>query len=313
MKNTARRPEPEVTFGTLLRAGAAGVGMAIVRNPLAVGGATAFAVAFSFVSANALWYQPHFHSGALISTRAPVFTEPRNVPASDQPAILEETPRQAPRQVAPDQDTTGAIPVERPEEVDGGDPTIRQVQSVLRDLGLYRGTIDGLEGPETRTAIGNYRRIVDLDPTPTVDEALLRQLGLSAAPQPADTTSNLSATPATIPPVAPTPTPRPTYQRSVSAPPKAEPEARPVPVPTADVPQSRVQTAALQTTEADPTIMRVQAGLKAFGNDGIEVDGLLGQNTQAAIREFQSLFGLPVTGQPDQALLAKMREVGLTN
>jgi peptidoglycan hydrolase-like protein with peptidoglycan-binding domain len=59
--------------------------------------------------------------------------------------------------------------------------------------------------------------------------------------------------------------------------------------------------------------MRVQAGLKAFGNDGIEVDGLLGQNTQAAIREFQSLFGLPVTGQPDQALLAKMREVGLTN
>ena len=104
----------------------------------------------------------------MISTRAPVFTEPRNVPASDQPAILEETPRQAPRQVAPDQDTTGAIPVERPEEVDGGDPTIRQVQSVLRDLGLYRGTIDGLEGPETRTAIGNYRRIVDLDPTPTI-------------------------------------------------------------------------------------------------------------------------------------------------
>ncbi|XHB98669.1 peptidoglycan-binding domain-containing protein [Nitratireductor sp. ac15] len=313
MKNTARRPEPEVTFGTLLRAGAAGAGMAIVRNPVAVGGATAFAVAFSFVSANALWYQPHFHSGALISTRTPVFTEPRNVPDPERPVISEETPRQAPRQVVPDQDTTGAIPVERPEEVAGGDSTIRQVQSVLQELGLYRGTIDGLEGPETRTAIENYRRIVDLDPTPTVDEALLRQLGLSAAPQAAGNAPDLSAGPAIIPPVAPTPTPRPAYQRSASAPANAEPAEARVPVPTANVSQARVHTAALETSEADPTIMRVQAGLKAFGNDGIEVDGLLGQNTQAAIREFQSLFGLPVTGQPDQALLAKMREVGLTN
>ncbi|MFC5583985.1 peptidoglycan-binding protein [Nitratireductor kimnyeongensis] len=313
MKNTARRPEPEVTFGTLLRAGATGVGMAIVRNPLAVGAVTAFAVAFSFVSANALWYQPHFHSGALISTRTPVFTEPRSMSTPSQPARLEETPRQAPRQVAPDRDTTGAIPVENPQDVAGGDPTIRQVQSVLRDLGLYRGTIDGLEGPETRTAIENYRRIVDLDPTPTVDEALLRQLGLSATPQPAETTSNLSVTPTSVPPVAPTPTPRPAYQRSATAPVNVQPAAERVPIPTAEVPQARVQTAALETTEADPTIMRVQAGLKAFGNDGIEVDGLLGENTQAAIREFQSLFGLPVTGQPDQTLLAKMREVGLTN
>ena len=34
---------------------------------------------------------------------------------------------------------------------------------------------------------------------------------------------------------------------------------------------------------------------------------------RAAIREFQSLFGLPVTGEPDEKLYAKMREIGLTN
>jgi peptidoglycan hydrolase-like protein with peptidoglycan-binding domain len=37
----------------------------------------------------------------------------------------------------------------------------------------------------------------------------------------------------------------------------------------------------------------------------------MGAQTQAAIREFQSLFGLPVTGQIDDRLVAKMEEVGL--
>jgi peptidoglycan hydrolase-like protein with peptidoglycan-binding domain len=52
--------------------------------------------------------------------------------------------------------------------------------------------------------------------------------------------------------------------------------------------------------------------LKAFGQDGIEVDGIPGARTKNAIREFQSIFGLPVTGEPDQALYDKMREIGLT-
>ena len=59
--------------------------------------------------------------------------------------------------------------------------------------------------------------------------------------------------------------------------------------------------------------MKIQAGLKAFGNDGIEIDGVIGARTKAAIREFQALFGLPETGEPDPAVYAKMREIGLTN
>ena len=39
------------------------------RNPALAGGATAFLVALSFVSANALWYQPYAHSGAFFATR----------------------------------------------------------------------------------------------------------------------------------------------------------------------------------------------------------------------------------------------------
>lgn len=63
----------------------------------------------------------------------------------------------------------------------------------------------------------------------------------------------------------------------------------------------------------DARILRIQAGLKAFGNDDMKLDGVVGARTRAAIKEFQSLFGLPETGEPDEAVYAKMREIGLTN
>jgi peptidoglycan hydrolase-like protein with peptidoglycan-binding domain len=40
---------------------------------------------------------------------------------------------------------------------------------------------------------------------------------------------------------------------------------------------------------------------------------MLGPKTTAGIKEFQSLFGLQVNGQPDAETYAKMRSVGLIN
>lgn len=310
MRTSARQPEPEFTFGTLLRMGLAGVGSAIVRNPIAVGGTTAFLVSFAFVSANALWYQPYFHSGALISTRDPVFIERETATPKPLPAAVRRLPDPAPRTLKPSNDMTGAIPVERPESELGGDMTMRQVQKVLEDLGLYQGVIDGLQGPQTRKAIGNYRRIVGLPEGEMVDAALLRQLGLAdaAASAPVAAEQAMPSVPQKL--VVPLPTPRPAGHGA------RQEEAEQVLVQTASLQPVAVPaaTAAVNSVpEADPTVMRIQAGLKAFGNDAITVDGILGQDTETAIREFQSLFGLPVTGAPDSAFLAKMREVGLTN
>ncbi len=55
----------------------------------------------------------------------------------------------------------------------------------------------------------------------------------------------------------------------------------------------------------------MQQGLREFGNEAIEIDGVLGARTQAAIREFQSLFGLPETGEADAAVYSKMKEIGI--
>lgn len=278
----ARRRERRSGITALAGAGLSAAGRAATRNPLAVGGTTAFLIALSFVSANAVWYQPQPHPSAFVTTREKP-TAPSRPQTEAEPPHPTEAPRRQVRQITP-----GAEPAEteasQPEPQstgsvapDGGDPTVRAVQGVLQQLGLYTGEIDGKTGPQTHEAVEKYRRIVGLEPGHAVDSDLLDQLGLTS-----------QGTPALDEAPAPLPVPRPSQEAG-----------------------GEVQTASLDN--GDPTVERVQAGLKAFGNDGIEVDGLLGENTRSAIREFQSLFGLPVTGKPDDEFLAKMREVGLIN
>jgi peptidoglycan hydrolase-like protein with peptidoglycan-binding domain len=259
MARSAKRPKKPAHMA-LLGNGAAAIGGAISRNPMLVGGTTAFLVALSFVSANALWYQPHFHSGAFFSTRNLDNTYVAPDLEADMPRLEEEPETTIRIDRAPNH-----VPQPKP------DPVVEQVQGILRDLDFYAGTVDGIAGPNTRAAIANYRKKVGLPASDAIDDELLTQLGT----QP--TTAAIAAPPA--------PAPR----------------------------QTDGQTETTRPHASDPLIIKIQAGLKAFGNDGIEIDGVMGSKTKSAIREFQSLFGLPVTGEPDEALYAKMREIGLTN
>lgn len=265
MARSARQAKRKVEERSPLQEGMLAVGSLVARNPVLVGGSTAFLVALFYVSANALWYQPYAHKGAFFSTRGAV-----------------QFPDMAPEE----QETT--IRIERPvAEVEPllGDPQVEQVQSVLKDLNFYGGTVDGLNGPNTRSAIAAYQNRVGLAATGEIDQALLKQLGA------ADTTAGIT----------PRPAPR-AEMPSVQA-----PRAVTVPVPV----PARMPPATDGGLNA--RTMKIQAGLKAFGNDGIEIDGVIGARTKAAIREFQALFGLPETGEPDPAVYAKMRGIGLTN
>ncbi len=86
----------------------------------------------------------------------------------------------------------------------------------------------------------------------------------------------------------------------------------PRPAPRAET-TGAIPPAVAQPQATDARIVKIQAGLKAFGNDDIALDGVIGARTRSAIREFQSLFGLPQTGEPDEVVYNKMREIGLTN
>lgn len=236
MRRSARRPEPARSWTRPLGAGAGAVSAMIARNPVLVGGMTAFLVALSFVSANALWYQPHAHSGAFFATRD----------------FAGET----------------TITIERPGQArHARDPKTEQVQSILKEMNLYEGEIDGLFGPNTSAAIERYQAQTGIAVTGRVDDMLLDRLGA----------------PSTTAGILPSPAPRP-----VSA--------------TTEVP-----------LPADQSVVKVQAGLKAFGNDGVVIDGVMGEQTRLALIEFQALFGLPETGEPDDVVLAKMKQIGLIN
>ncbi|MCC0043500.1 MAG: peptidoglycan-binding protein [Brucellaceae bacterium] len=288
MRKSVRQLEQPIGVGALLREGIALSAATVIRNPLAVGGTTAFLVAFSFVSANALWYQPHFHQGALFSTRAPAATHlpEENAGANailrdvaPAPQLLDRTPRT----VTTDGQVTESIVPSQP--VLPGDPMVAKVQSTLKGLELYGGEVDGLTGPQTSAAVATYQKIVGLQVSGEVDSALLTQLGIIQPPAGAVDPQQVAALP-DIAPAAPAPAPRST---------------------------APVQQAAVTAPAPDPRVVRIQAGLRAFGNDGIELDGLVGARTRRGIEEFQSLFGLPITGEPDDAVYAKMREIGLTD
>lgn len=261
---TAKQPKRRKAKKSLVMVGLSRLGAAVAHNPITFGGSSVFFVSLAFVSVNALWYQPQVHPSAFVSTRAPL------IPVKAIP-IPTPAPAQIRSEVPPRVDAS--ISAEMPVELgstgsiapQAGDKHLRSVQQVLNDLGLYQGPVDGLTGPQTRTAIENYRRIVGLSSGSDVDGALLRQLGLQAE------------------------TPAPVRAAAVTSAPVAS------------------------ANGANAAVMRVQGGLRAFGHDSIQIDGVMGKNTRDAIREFQSLFGLKITGEADQELLTKMREIGLAD
>lgn len=271
MARSAKQAKAVKRRSNAFQDGAIAVGGMISRNPVLVGGSTAFLVTLFYVSANALWYQPFPHAGAFFATRS-IQAFPRAAADEPETTFNIERPSAAPSPVK-------------------GDPVVEQVQGILKDLDFYPGTVDGISGPNTRKAIQAYQQKVGLNASGEIDALLLDQLG---------------ATPKTA--AVPKPQPRP----------DVAPAAVPVSLQTNSGQTNAGQTNSgqadgAQTQGPDPRIVKIQAGLKAFGNDDMQLDGVVGARTKAAIKEFQSLFGLPQTGEPDEIVYVKMREIGLTN
>lgn len=269
------------------------------RNKWAVlAGAGGFAVV-TYASVNALYLQNGAHPSAFFETRQPADHRRHALRSDEQQTGIEpgdgapvtrivfddtaaETP--ASRPVPQTRPSAGIDDAERTAQVavapgpapELQDPTA-ELQQMLATLGFYDAAVDGIAGPRTQAAVEAYKTSVGL-----------RGIELSADELLTSLRNNMVVT-------AAIPRPRP------------EPSAAPT---TADPTSGRVGEA-VSAPVADPDVLRVQAGLKAFGNDDIRVDGVAGEQTRVAVREFQALFRLPVTGEIDAGLLDKMVAVGL--
>jgi len=81
--------------------------------------------------------------------------------------------------------------------------------------------------------------------------------------------------------------------------------ARPTPATPAPAPPPAPVPAALDRSD----IVELQTLLRNLKLLKSAADGLLGPNTRAAIRQYQSMAGLPATGEPSRELLQELREV----
>jgi peptidoglycan hydrolase-like protein with peptidoglycan-binding domain len=267
-----------------------------------------FVALFGFVGANAMWHQPHSHTNTFYSTRDHVAAR------ADEAASVTRTGTLPGDKIAAkprnQKAGSGDIAAQKLAASDegapkpGADPTVLGVQATLRDLRLYTGAVDGVMGSRTRQAILAYQAILRLPATGEIDETLLSHLR-SVPP----VSRNEPVQTADAAPVANDgdivasirPTPRPNINElAIDDAPQPMPKARP-------------QGAAQADGEGDDRIKLLQAGLKQFGNPEMEIDGRIGSRTRKAIAEFQEVFRLPVTGEPDAAVFEEMRRQGFIN
>ncbi|MBZ9654340.1 peptidoglycan-binding domain-containing protein [Phyllobacterium lublinensis] len=264
-------------------------GALIASNPAIAGGTTAFLVTLGFISANALWYQPQGHDGVFFRTRPDLVFKPikqeNGLPgSSSQNKTAVDAPIRKVKSVPvpKSQDPIAAAINGEPLLAPGGDPEVAKLQEKLLALGFYTGTVDGISGKGTRAAIDAYRKAtaeMGIDIEPAVDN-------------PDETTASIA-----VPAKKPEPTEEKATVQKISA----------------STEQGAATDAGARGGLSPAEIVRIQAGLRAFGNDKVEIDGKIGASTQDAVSEFQKLFRLPVTGEPDEKLLAKMQEIGLIN
>ena len=204
----ARRPNAVI-------AGLMALGGLAARHPAVVGGTAAFCVVFSFVAANALWYQPGGHPAPFIKMRSADnslgFTATKPEPHDQTTFVIERL-----EEGEPMPEVTDVTPSERPfDEV----------------AGLIEAEPAGEEADPVAAAI------LEAEADPAVTSAV----------------------------------------------------AKPV---------------------ASDMVMKIQKGLSNIAYADIAVDGLIGEKTRTAIRHFEKHYRLPVTGEPNAAVLAKLKDIG---
>ncbi len=302
--------------------GVAGLAIeAVQENPSIAAGICTFAVAFSLVAGNALYGQRGGHPVPLFATRDAITTR------SVEKPVARETRKQAGVPAAEGAAKQVPVPQSRPEKAAVGSPSsslVRDTQEGLKLLGHYAGEVDGLYGPKTREAIVRFERAAGLEATGLVSAALAEMVtkGTKKQSKPAAAAVVEAAPVVPVEKVAADPARPAEAQKAVAttSSTKAEPASlEPVKVETVriEAPKAAAAPADTQTsaeTAADirlsALVARIQIGLQNFGELEVPLDGQLGERTVEAIRRFQDRYGLAADGQPSEALVDKLEQIG---
>jgi peptidoglycan hydrolase-like protein with peptidoglycan-binding domain len=156
---------------------------------------------------------------------------------------------------------------------------VLDLQISLRKIGLYEGPLDGLNGPATERAIRAFERQAGQIETGEATEALLA-LVLMQGENPMASVHG------------PVPRPKPGSSGTVSE----------VGAPSLDADGGA-------EIDVDPKLKKIQQALSELGYGPLKADGVMGANTNAAIRRFEFDRGLPMTGEPGTKVIERLEMV----
>lgn len=300
--------------------GAGALGGLIGRHPSIAGGAMAFGVIFSFVAANALWYQPGVHPSPLFRTRdpssfyslghRPFFALQKQDQSNVTTFRIERPDDDVASTIAATTQQTAAAPGTAATKL------VADVQAELGRRGIYNGNADGVMGPRTSAAIIFFQETAGLAQTGEASPDLLAALQAADAKTstvPADRPAgDLHSKTAAVDPVAAAimNADKTTKTASTAKAPPA-PAAKPA-IPAKPVVPVKVAAVATPNDAVGNAklVMQIQKGLSNIAYSDVSIDGVAGDQTKAAIRRFQKHYRLPETGEPDVAVLKKLQDIG---
>lgn len=273
--------------------------------------------AFASILVNALFLQPTPHPAPLFSLKPKQSAAARDATGGvvlPRPRPPEAAPRAVPAvQPAPSRTEAPqrAAPPRSRSEI------ITDVQRELARRGLYDGPVDGIDGSKTGAAIRKFEKTAGLPLTGEATEALLK--AMAQTPAAGSAGSPGSASRAAKPHVDPIAALLPRLEQSQAQPRVAsggEGEAVAA-VPPADpiAPAPRAEPIAAQPSSASGAqvstkqIKAVQQALTDFGYGQVKPTGIADADTRAAIKEFETVHRLPLTGEISDRFLHELAAV----
>ena len=165
-------------------------------------------------------------------------------------------------------------------------PLVLEVQNLLARTGHYSAALDGKPGKATTAAIKAFQTEYALRVDGEPSTQLLRQI--EAHMRVADAEPSAGTVPVAQP--------APERYASNTAATANDGEARD-PGTTGSLPEREL-------------VRRIQSGLTHADVAKLDADGILGERTREAIRTFEALEGLDVTGQPNKRILERLVSIG---
>jgi peptidoglycan hydrolase-like protein with peptidoglycan-binding domain len=286
-KRSTKRPPPSRAVRLLYATGSS-----LARHPRLLIGLAGFTVVFSFVAANALWYQPKHHPAPLLATRSfegdninPVNTA--QLPSADD---VETDPGVTTFRIERQSDEQAAESAQPAAKE--ASPLVKSVQQGLAARGLYDGPADGLIGPKTTSAILFFQETEGLDTTGEPSAELVKRLK--------SVRKDVAVIPDERPSMDQTASTKKTLVKNEDDIADLIRQAN-VPVPTPSATDSEAPA---------EMVMKIQKALSGLAYADIKVDGIPGATTRAAIRNFEKSYRLPITGEPSERVLKKLKSIG---